>query len=133
MTKVKASCFVLVVDRNTSSLHRKDDFLAIAPDWELDHGVVRIIEMKTYKNKKISIVKPTNITSPLLARFSSTYRDYRIAIAGQLQQGPVEIWDWQEDRGLQQFQCPCSPTGIDFTGNDVLLGDGLNWFNFLLG
>jgi hypothetical protein len=36
--QVKASCFVLVVDRMTSSLHRKDDYLAIAPNWELDNG-----------------------------------------------------------------------------------------------
>ncbi len=86
--KVKASCFVLVVDRTTSSLHRKNDLLAIAPNWELDHGqfnhslslilpsksspilssllfsvdsgVVRIIEMKSYKKKKTIIIRFQN-------------------------------------------------------------------------
>jgi WD40 repeat protein len=123
MTKVKASCFVLVVDRMTSSLHRKDDYLAIAPNWELDNGIVRVIEMKSYKKKKTVILRPHAIASPLLARFSSAHGDGRMAIAPQQEPGVVEVWDWANDRTLHQFPVSSHATAMDFCYNDIILGD----------
>jgi len=122
-TRVKASCFVLVVDRTTTSLHRKEDYLAIAPNWELDNGIVRIIEMKSYNKKKTVILHPVALTSPLLARFSSAYGSDLLAMAPQQRCGTVEIWDWPNNLLVNQIDLACKTTAMDLNHNELALGD----------